>query len=344
MTKKRKDIKKLQTTKLRGKMDDNYKLLTIADFHLNQHNRFEDFLATLRQIVIFALKEKVDAVLIAGDVYQRRRPSSLEKQKFELFVRTLVQKNVQVYIVPGLRGRHDLENGISTIEEFKTLEIAGVHVLPNPSVLTFGTHKIFLGHLMIKEAKLGALAYRINEGMAIQELLAKYKADIYLLGHVHTAQQLNTNPPVLYCGSIDRVSFSERDEVKGMVLIDTTWKKKIYKFIPLKTRPMKQIDLTDARFSQDVNLDVKDAILKIIVHTTKANRHLFKDPQIRHHFKEAYQIKSILFDIKDTTIVRDKSINEALSPLQAFREYAKKQDLTAAVVDLGEQIILRGEK
>lgn len=649
------------------------KILAIADLHLNHNNRFSDFIETLRQIAKYAIKNKVKALLIAGDVYQRRRPSSIERNKFELFISSLIKKSIEIHIIPGLRGRHDLEEGISTVDEFKALEVKGVTVWPNPIVIPFGNYRIFLGHCMIKEAKLGPLAYSLNEGIPIKELIKQYPADIYCfdnktealtkegwkkynkikktdkiatlnlinhqieyqnyskkyvlnfngdiielksklsfcgtpdhrilyknqkcrrpgknyknnlqiksadyvrklkgqlyfpvsgqnkqkdfaisdnwirltawiiaeghfrlnqnainitqqkskapqirkiltklklkfgeykrqirgytnnfgitskkdvsyfyiwsesttlvkqyvkeknipnwikqlsqrqfkifletlvegdghkisktaghyytsnksladklqqlliengfkamiskrihglgnrltycvqyceklfhcvapnsfvkknykgkvwcvtvpnstivirrkgramitgncLGHIHTPQLISEVPPAFYCGSIDRVDFGERNEIKGMTLIDTNKEGKKYSFIPLKIRPMKQIEITDDWLKDKSSFAVKDTIVKVIVHTTKDKAKQYKEPQIRHALISAYKVKSIIFDIKSEAIVRDRTINESLSPLKAFQEYAKKKRLASTIVSLGEAIIKKGVK
>jgi exonuclease SbcD len=77
-----------------------------------------------------------------------------------------------------------------------------------------------------------------------------------LSGHIHRAQTLTRDltgrplsVPVLYPGSIERTSFAERDERKGYLLVNVVPSQTgagtlhSYRFIPLPTRPMSDIEI-----------------------------------------------------------------------------------------------------
>ena len=68
--------------------------------------------------------------------------------------------------------------------------------------------------------------------------LAVPPIDYVALGHIHRYQNLNADGdiPVVYCSSIERITFKERDDDKGFVLVDIdasgAEKKTSYTFVP----------------------------------------------------------------------------------------------------------------
>ena len=70
------------------------RFLHIADLHLGKQMNdlllLDDQEAVLDQIIHIANDEKVDAVLIAGDVYQRTTPQAEAMALFDRFVSRLV--------------------------------------------------------------------------------------------------------------------------------------------------------------------------------------------------------------------------------------------------------------
>lgn len=320
------------------------KIIALADIHLDISNRFEDFLNSLNQVKDYAVKNKADKVIVLGDVYQRRRPYSVEKYEFDKWVKVLVDNGIEVIIIPGLKGMHDLEHDVSTVSEFEALKIKGVSVLPNKSVIDVNdSFKMFIGHLMLREVKMGALEYGVSDdAIGVKELMRKYPADIYLLGHVHRAQQICKKPPVLYAGSIDRVTFGEKDEVKGFIDINVSATLK-YKFVPLKTRKMIRLHVDNQWLSLGKpRFEVNDCIVEVIVTCRRDEIGLFKDSEIRDALKEAKIVKDISFELEDTEKPKNDKINSRISPIEAFMEYAKQEELSEEVVSLGEQII-KGE-
>ena len=71
------------------------RFLHIADLHLgkqmNDLSLLEDQEYILQQIASIAESERVDAVLIAGDVYQRSSPQAEAMALFDRFVSRLVE-------------------------------------------------------------------------------------------------------------------------------------------------------------------------------------------------------------------------------------------------------------
>ena len=90
------------------------KFLHIADLHLgkvlNDVSFLEDQINILDQIVSIASDEKADAVLIAGDVYQKASPPGEAMAVFDSFITRLCDLNMKVFVISG---NHDSSQRIS---------------------------------------------------------------------------------------------------------------------------------------------------------------------------------------------------------------------------------------
>ena len=103
------------------------RFLHIADLHLGKQMNdlllLDDQEAVLDQIIHIANEEKVDAVLIAGDVYQRTTPQAEAMALFDRFVSQLVENGKKVFVISG---NHDSALRISYFSSL--VRSAGVHV------------------------------------------------------------------------------------------------------------------------------------------------------------------------------------------------------------------------
>lgn len=81
------------------------KLLHISDLHIgkrvNEFSMIEDQKYILRQILAIADDQRADAVMIAGDIYDKPVPSAEAVQVFDWFLTELADRGKQVYAVSG---------------------------------------------------------------------------------------------------------------------------------------------------------------------------------------------------------------------------------------------------
>jgi len=86
------------------------KFLHTADLHLgkrmNEMDLMEDQVHILRQIVEIAAAQKVDAVLIAGDVYQKASPPGEAMVLFNDLITALTERGIKVLIIGGNHDDH----------------------------------------------------------------------------------------------------------------------------------------------------------------------------------------------------------------------------------------------
>jgi exonuclease SbcD len=100
------------------------------------NSRVMDFLRRLSDLVEYAIDEKVDLVIFAGDAYKTRNPNSTYRREFAWRIKEMADHGIPVVMVPG---NHDLPaapNRASTIEIFDTLRVPGIHVLDHSSGVT----------------------------------------------------------------------------------------------------------------------------------------------------------------------------------------------------------------
>ncbi len=68
---------------------------------MNDLSLIDDQQFILDQIVQIAAEERVDAVLVAGDVYQRTSPQAEAMALFDGFVSRLAQNGQKVFVISG---------------------------------------------------------------------------------------------------------------------------------------------------------------------------------------------------------------------------------------------------
>ena len=105
------------------------KLIHLSDLHLgkrvNEFSMLEDQQFILLRIVNIIDREKPDAVLIAGDVYDKSVPSAEAVQLFDDFLCRLAERRLQVFVISG---NHDSPERIAFAG--RLIERSGVHLSP----------------------------------------------------------------------------------------------------------------------------------------------------------------------------------------------------------------------
>ena len=103
------------------------KFLHLADLHLgksvNEISMIPDQAYILKQILTIVKEQRVDAVLIAGDVYDRNVPSEEAVRLLDDFLRALADAGCRVFIISG---NHDSDVRLQFAG--KLLEQAGVYI------------------------------------------------------------------------------------------------------------------------------------------------------------------------------------------------------------------------
>ena len=105
------------------------KLLHLSDLHLgkrvNEFSMLEDQEYILKKILTVMDDVQPDAVLIAGDVYDKSVPSAEAMQLLERFLYSLVKRKLQVFVISG---NHDSPERLSFAN--RLIDASGVHLSP----------------------------------------------------------------------------------------------------------------------------------------------------------------------------------------------------------------------
>lgn len=105
------------------------KFIHLSDLHIgkrvNEFSMYEDQEYILSEIIKIIDSEKPDAVLIAGDVYDKSIPPSEAVTLFDRFLCFLSERNLQVFVISG---NHDSPERLSFAS--RLIEKSGVHISP----------------------------------------------------------------------------------------------------------------------------------------------------------------------------------------------------------------------
>ena len=200
--------------------------------------------------------------------------------------------------------------------------------------------KILAGHLTVAEAVFsGSENYASigNEPVIPLQFFQNTPLDYIALGHIHRYQNLNTtgNPPIVYCGSMDRINFGEEKDEKGFCIGSINEQGKVaYEFISLPVRNMLTIgvkieyssDPTEDFIAEISEYDLRDAIVRIIYEATEeANRRIdFK--RIEDILQEAFLVTGINRNIQKKASLRRSSLSEEMDLSSALKEYIQLQN------------------
>lgn len=191
---------------------------------------------------------------------------------------------------------------------------------------------ILMGHFSVTNAQLSAnqVGYLLNEPEVPLSALTQEPFDYVALGHIHRFQDLNKGrqPPVVYSGSVERIDFGERTEVKGFALVDLAKGNTEVKHVPIPTRAFVEIE-TDATKAEDKATEtvlaaiaaqpIKDAIVKLSYKIRSEQLPGLRESEIRQALYPAFLIVSAHKEVvKDTDAVRSKLLTETLDPRQAL--------------------------
>lgn len=90
------------------------KLMHISDLHIgkrvNEFSMIEDQTYILEQIVEIAIDEKIEGILIAGDIYDKSQPSSEAVLLLDHFVTSLTALHIPIFVISG---NHDSAERLS---------------------------------------------------------------------------------------------------------------------------------------------------------------------------------------------------------------------------------------
>ena len=264
----------------------NNKVLFFSDLHLGVHQNsqtWHNICLNLAEWINGVMKEhKLDTIFFAGDVFHDRHEIGVNTlHTAKKFFNTL--KDYQIHIVPG---NHDAFLS-STVEvnSVEILEQHNIHVYTNPTtvkvndkLVTFCPWKtvvkdlekvdMLVGHFEIANFRMNATKI-CDHGDSSTDLLEK--ANAVVTGHFHYRDQrtYENDKYVLYLGSPYEMDFGDREQQKGVTIIDfddLTKMQFVENYITPKHFRLKISDLLQKKYQDLPNL-IKDNIVSVYVDT-----------------------------------------------------------------------------
>jgi len=211
---------------------------------------------------------------------------------------------------------------------------------------------ILVAHIGVEGAMLGSEASLISgaEPVAPLEAVADPKYSYVALGHVHRFQEMNPRPPVVYCGSLDRVDFGEEGQEKGFVVVDIErdsaaspdgWRasppnpwRASYEFVPTPARRFLTIDIQVS--GADATTQVEQAIAAanisqaiVRVRVTMNEEQPLDEERLRSSLGAAFVALPVSKQVRAAAVPRAPGVAERMTdPLAALAEYLKLRQVS----------------
>lgn len=249
------------------------KFIHCADLHLDSKMealsaekskiRREECLRTFERLCSFASENAVQAVIIAGDMFDTSRVSIKTRDR----VLSAIKNNGQVDFL-YLSGNHDEDNFISQIESlpenlkifsdewtafsYGDVLISGIRFTNANISSVYDTLAlpVFKFNIVVMHGQVAG--YNSNEKVEVISIpkLKEKNVDYLALGHIHTYAEgvIDSRGKYAYSGCLEGRGFDETGE-KGFVLIDVDDKKAQYEFIKFSTRNLFEFEFDVANYS-----------------------------------------------------------------------------------------------
>lgn len=288
----------------------SFSIVHTADLHLDKnfssltdnrsYDRKQDLLNSFYSIIDYTLENKPDALLLAGDTFDKVLPRNPAKVKFTSKIREVKENGTKVFIIGG---NHDVPKGIkdgampidimgaagiakifnnsdskniesySLKNESEILNIHGISFNPFLSSSEFITPEVKIQNgyniLMMHGALQGINSTNADfeeDNHIDSASITKSDLDYVAMGHYHNFGQSEYDGTLAcYSGSTEKMSFTEEKDAKCFLHLEIDNTGVDFEKIPLKTREMKTLSL-DIIDKNDINIDnlIKNKLSKFI--------------------------------------------------------------------------------
>ena len=242
------------------------KIIHTADLHLDSkmqsnlskdkaQERKKELVLTFEKMVEYAKTNNVEAIIIAGDMFDSKRVNVKTKER----VFNIIKENPEIDFI-YLSGNHDEDNILNQIEtkydnlklfssEYKTFSYGDVDI---SGVKLQASNKLVYDTLNLNEDKFNivvlhgqTLKYNLKDDSEKVNLtkLKNKNIDYLALGHIHTYETDKLDERGVYCysGCLEGRGFDECGE-KGFVLLTIDNKKLKQQFIPFSKRTFHSLE------------------------------------------------------------------------------------------------------
>jgi exonuclease SbcD len=229
------------------------------------------------------------------------------------------------------------EASIGEIDEIFRIKVQHMLIRMANEAQKYDCPRILAGHFGVVGADPGtATAYFGHDVLINAETLAQHW-DYVALGHYHGYQVLHKDPPVIYSGAPERISFNEEDEAKGYVIATIDRGGCNYEFHELPSRAFKtlEIDLRDITNPTEFAINaIKETIGDELLHGSimRLKLQLNAEQKINEREIEAalssVETLQIIKEVEDLTRMRleEESVS-SMSPVDLVEHYFSHKGL-----------------
>jgi exonuclease SbcD len=198
---------------------------------------------------------------------------------------------------------------------------------------------VLTGHFSVSDAKFGSERSVMlgRDVVVFKSDLADPVWDYVALGHIHRHQELNggQHPPIVYCGSLERIDFGEEKEAKGFVIADvrrgeTEWvfhRVAARRFVTIRADVRDETDPMAAILEAIEPQDVADAVVRVFIQARPEQEGLLRDADVRRALADSYYIAGISKEIERAYRQRlGGESPEGLSPKDLLARYLDSKD------------------
>jgi exonuclease SbcD len=204
---------------------------------------------------------------------------------------------------------------------------------------------ILAAHVWVSGAQVGSERSMVigQEHALLLSDVANTAFDYIALGHIHKHQVLNSNPPVVYPGSLERLDFGEEKDEKGFYLVeidpDKERGKRLTSFdfhlvsgrrlltISVDIKPEDEPTAVVLKAIAEQQGKVKDAIVRLGISLPAGGEGELRDNDIKDALKDAHYL-TIAKEIKRETRLRlGKWTAEEITPLDALKAYLESKKI-----------------
>lgn len=206
------------------------RVIHTSDWHLGQHffgkSRHNEHRAFLNWLLTQAQQQQVDAIIVAGDVFDTGSPPSYARQLYNQFIVDLQQHNCELLI---LGGNHD---SVATLNESTNLlACLNTYVLPgvcqdiNDQVITLKSRDGKPGAVVcaipyirprdVTTSKAGQSAQ--DKQVALQHAIAEHYNSVYEAAKT-VRDQLDKNLPIIATGHLTTIGVTKTESVRDIYI------------------------------------------------------------------------------------------------------------------------------
>lgn len=320
------------------------KFIVTADWHIRDNHNLKKTLDAILRVIDIAKDNDVHDVFVAGDIFDTSRPTNTEHNVFAYILGKCYDSGIHFYFMPG---NHDIsgdgtfsfqyanilptmseyihvinEPAVFSYEKYNLVLIPPVYTGINKSTrqilnergeirhLTGDKNNIIISHFPLTNVVVGGVKLCGEMMMSLDDLHEFIPNSTWLLGDIHESQTLRSkdySTTATYCGSVERITFTDAPDDKGVLLYDGD-----IKFISLNPIPMFDITIDNPinesfledRLGLPFFLDkYRDKILKLHISIYQSNIGSWINVLKNKLVVDCYYSKV------DVTIVPDKDVD-----------------------------------